>query len=167
MRKKREFTEGLFYHVTSPINDKFRVFENNLGRKIMLITLQDAKNKFHFRLTNFCIMPTHIYLLIKPTEKTYLSVIIQWINTISAKRWNIIHGSIDHLWGDRFFARAIQDQQEYDNVMNYIDQNAVIAGLAAKPEDWKASAAFYKFRRISGLVDFSQTENKKKYYHFL
>jgi hypothetical protein len=59
MRKKREFTEGTYYHVTSRTNDKIRVFENKLGRKIMLITLQDAKDKFRFRLANFCIMPTY------------------------------------------------------------------------------------------------------------
>jgi hypothetical protein len=46
--------------------------------------------------------------------------------------------------------------------MNYIDQNAVVVGLAAKPEEWKASAAFYKSRNMSGLVDFSPNENKKE-----
>jgi putative transposase len=59
MRKKREFIDGAFYHVTSRTNDKIRVFENNLGRKTMPITLQDAKDKFHFRLTDFCVMPIH------------------------------------------------------------------------------------------------------------
>jgi hypothetical protein len=39
MRKKREFMEGAFYHVTSRTNDKTRIFENRLGRKIMLIAL--------------------------------------------------------------------------------------------------------------------------------
>jgi hypothetical protein len=28
--------------------------------------------------------------------------------------------------------------------MDYIDQNPLVAGLAASPEEWKASAAFYK-----------------------
>jgi hypothetical protein len=45
------------------------------------------------------------------------------------KRWNLIHGSKDHLWGSRFFARTIKDPQEYESVMNYIDQNAVAVGL--------------------------------------
>jgi len=102
MRKKREFIAGAFYHVTSRTNDKIRVFENKLGRKIMLITLQGAKNKFRFRLANFCIMPTHIHLLIEPEEGTNLSVIMQWIKTQSAKRWNSVHGSIDHLWDAHF-----------------------------------------------------------------
>jgi len=48
MRKKREFIAGAFYHVTSRTNDKIRAFENNMGRKIMLITPQDAKDKFLF-----------------------------------------------------------------------------------------------------------------------
>jgi hypothetical protein len=121
----------------------------------MLITLQDAKDKFHFRLTNFCVMPTHIHLLIQLPENTSLSKIMHWIKIQAAKRWNSVHGSIDHLWGERYFARAVKDQHEYDFVMDYIDQNAVVVGLAATPEEWKASGAFYKSRNISGLVDFT------------
>ena len=162
MRKKREFVTGAFYHVTSRTNDKIRIFENNLGRKIMLLTLQDAKDKFHFRLTNFCVMPTHIHLLIKPEAATCLSVIMQWIKLMSAKRWNFIHGSIDHVWGNPFFARAIKDNEEYEAIMNYIDQNPVVVGLAASPEEWKASAAFYKKRGISSLVDLSIIDSPKE-----
>jgi putative transposase len=97
MRKKREFFDEAFYHVTSRTNDKIRVFENKLGRKIMLMTLQDAKDKFRFRLANFCVMPTHIHLLIQPETGSILSEIMQWIKAQSAKRWNTIHGSTDHL----------------------------------------------------------------------
>ena len=93
MRRKREFTEDAFYHVTSRTNNKIRVFENNLGRKIMLIVLQDAQNKFRFGLTNFCVMPTHIHLLIKPAEGQNLSVIMRWIKTRSAVRDTRLHRS--------------------------------------------------------------------------
>jgi putative transposase len=54
-------------------------------------------------------MPTHIHLLITPASGTSLSRIMQWIKTHSAKRWNSIHGSTDHLWGSRYFARAVKD----------------------------------------------------------
>ena len=152
MRKKREFIENVFYHVTSRTNDKIRVFENRLGRKIMLITLHDAKDKFRFRLANFCIMPTHIHLLIEPGEGTNLSMIMQWLKTRSAKRWNCINGSKDHMWGNRYFARAIRNPQEFESVMEYIDQNPVKAGLAENPADWKASGAYYRAWGIQGLV---------------
>ena len=161
MRKKREFIEGAFYHVTSRTNDKIRIFENKLGRKIMLMILQDAKEKFQFRLANFCVMPTHIHLLIEPGEGTNLSSIMQWIKAKSARRWNFIHGSTDHVWGHRYFARVVKSPQEFDDVMGYIDQNPVKAGIVEKPADWKASGAYYRERNIYGVVDDSLTENKQ------
>ena len=42
--------------------------------------------------------------------------------------------------------------------MNYIDQNPVIAGLAETPAVWKASGAFYRDKRIPGLVDYDRQE---------
>jgi len=154
MRKKRKFIEGVYYHVTSRTNNKIRAFESNLGRTIMLYALQDAKDKFNFRLANFCIMPTHIHLLIEPSEGTNLSMIMHWLKTRSAKRWNGMNSSTDHLWGHRYFARAIKDQEEFETVMDYIDQNPVKAELVKTPAAWEESGTFYKANNISGLVDF-------------
>jgi len=160
MRKKRVFIEGSAYHVTSRTNDKIRVFANKLGRKIMLLVLEEAKEKYSFTLHNFSIMPTHIHLLITPENGTNLSRIIQWIKTHSAKRWNCIHGSKDHLWGDRFFSRPIKNLREYFFVHKYIDQNAVKAGLTCNAQDWKASGAYYIANDISGLVDYNPLERQ-------
>jgi putative transposase len=161
MRQKRELIEGAAYHVTSRTNDKIRVFDKKLGQKIMLLVLEDAKEKFGFRLHNFCIMPTHIHLLITPTNGENLSRIIQWIKTQSAKIWNGIHGSKDHLWGERFFSRAMKDLQEYFVVHNYIDQNPVKAGLVNSPTDWKASGAYYIANDIDSLVDYFPFERQR------
>ena len=158
MRKRRELIDDAAYHVTSRTNNKSRVFESNVGRKIMILTLEDAKEKYSFTLHNFCVMPTHFHLLITPANGTNLSRIIQWIKTHSAKRWNGIHGSIDHIWGERFFARAIKDMHDYFNVHNYINQNAVNAGLVLNPSDWKASGAYHIAHNINDLVDFYPME---------
>jgi len=162
MRKKRELVAGAFYHVTSRTNNKIKAFESNLGRKIMLITLKDAKEKYKFRLTNFCVMPTHIHLLIKPETNTKLNIVIQWLKTISAKRWNFIHGAVDHMWGERYFSRVIKNDDEYEAIMKYIDLNPIAAGLASFPEEWKASAAFHKKHGISSLVDLSPADSPKE-----
>ena len=88
----------------------------------MLITVQDAKGKFRFRFANFCIMPTHMHLLIEPDERTNLSMIMRLIKTQSAKRWNSIHGSKDHMWGAGYYERAVKNPHEFEFVMDYIDQ---------------------------------------------
>jgi putative transposase len=141
MRKKREFVDGAVYHVTSRTNDKTPVFADLAGRKTMLLVLMEAREKFGFTLANFCIMPTHIHLLIMPGEGGGLSRIMHWIKTQSAKRWNRYHGSINHLWGERYFARIIKDPQDYAYVMEYIDQNPVKAGLALSVGEWDGCQA--------------------------
>jgi putative transposase len=161
MRKKRELIEGATYHVTSRTNDKVRIFDRKQGQKIMILTLGEAKKKYGFRLHNFCIMPNHIHLLISPTNGTSLSRILQWIKTRSAKRWNCIHGSKDHLWGERFFSRAMKDAREYSLVYNYIDQNPVKAGLAVNPADWETSGAYYIANNIGDLVDYLPFERER------
>jgi len=153
MRKKRVIIEGVAYHVTSRTNGKSPAFENDLGRKIMLVTLKNAKEKYGFRLHNFCIMPNHIHLLITPSNGTSLSRIMQWIKTRSAKRWNCINRSKDHLWGERFFARQIKDLIDYLFVQNYIDQNPVKAGLVSNPPDWESCGAYYIANGISGFIE--------------
>ena len=155
MRKKRNFTDGAVYHVTSRTNNKEKVFSHYLGQRIILLVLEDAKEKYDFRLHNFVIMPTHIHLLIAPVPYTSLSQIMQWIKTISAKRWNSIHGSRDHLWGDRYYARSIRDFYDYLSVYNYIDQNPVKSGLAVNPPDWRPSGAYHITHGLTSLVDYS------------
>lgn len=160
MRKRREYTSGLSYHVTSRTNGKTRVFSHYLGQRIMVLTLEDAKEKYRFKLHNFCVMPTHIHLLITPAEDTDLSRIIQWLKTKSAKRWNCIHGSTDHLWGERFYSRPIKDLQDYFSVFSYIDQNPVKSGLALYPQDWKPSGAYHIANNLTGLVDYTPFEQQ-------
>jgi putative transposase len=153
MYKHRNFAGGAAYHVTSRTNNKIRAFEYQLGWAIMLVTLINAKEKFGFALPNFCIMPTHIHLLIIPREGTGLTEIMRWLKTVSAKRWNRQYGSSNHLWGIRYFAKRVEDTQDYARVMDYIDRNAVEAGLVREPYEWEPSGAYHVFHGIGDLVD--------------
>jgi hypothetical protein len=80
---------------------------------------------------------------------------MHWIKLRSAKYWNGVHGSKDHVWGQPYFARTVKDTADFSAIMNYIDNNPVKSGLVASPEEWKASGAYYKANNISGLVDLS------------
>jgi len=153
MRKRRKFVEGAVYHVGSRTNNKICVFDTALGRRIMLSSIEDAKEKYIFKLHNFCIMPNHFHLLISPENGTNLSKIMQWIKTHSAKRWNYYNNFSDHLWGERFFSRPITNMEEYVVASDYIDQNPVKAGLVKNAYEWEASGAFYIANSLGGLVD--------------
>ncbi|MFP3043084.1 transposase [Treponema primitia] len=156
MRKKREFVERAVYHVTSRTNDKQRLFRDRLGKKIMLMTLRNAKDRFGFSLFNFCIMPNHIHLLIWPSDGGDLSRIMHWVKTNSSKWYNGVRGRTGHLWGNRYFAREIQTPEDYYAVMGYIDRNPVKAGLVPLVGDWEESGAYHIQHRLTGLVDYDE-----------
>jgi REP element-mobilizing transposase RayT len=120
----------------------------------MLMVLEEAKEKFNFKLANFCIMPTHIHLLIIPGTAANLSQIMHWVKLRSSKRWNAIHGSSGHLWGSRFFERSVKGTADYLNVMQYIDKNPVKSGHTLCVGDWKASGAYHIRENIRGFVDY-------------
>jgi len=154
MRKNRDLITGATYHVISRTNKRELAFEQPTARHVALLFLREAKEKFGFQLFNFCIMPTHIHLLIAPKGGDSLSTIMCWIKTQTSKAWNGIYHSSDHLWGHRFFARPISGIQDYYTVMNYIDQNPVKDGLVENIGDWEDSGAYHIRENTHFLVDF-------------
>jgi putative transposase len=79
---------------------------------------------------------------------------MHWVKTHSSKRWNHLHGSTGHLWGNRFFERPVKDLRDYLYVMNYIDMNPVKVGLSSRVGEWEASGAYYIQENSKGLVDY-------------
>ncbi|GHV81332.1 hypothetical protein AGMMS49944_31230 [Spirochaetia bacterium] len=69
-----------------------------------------------------------------------------------------MHGSTNHLWGERYFARMVKDPRDFSFIMHYIDNNPVKAGLSCEAGDWKASGAYYVRNNLSDLVDYNSID---------
>jgi putative transposase len=152
-RKNRKLEPDATYHVTSEVNrSAFDLIEDEF--KAMLLTvLIEAKVKYRFTLFNFCILSNHFHLLIKPENGVSLSKIMQWIKTMSAKRWNKVHGVTGHLWGKRFWSQIVRGDNGFVVVCKYIDDNPVKAGLVKKAEDWVFGGLYHHRQGIEGVVD--------------
>jgi putative transposase len=81
-------------------------------KALFLSFIEKAKEKFHFRLWDFCIMDNHVQFLIKPSEDGNLSAIMQWIKCNFAKAWNKECGRYGHVWGDRYYSKIISGDVE-------------------------------------------------------
>ena len=97
MRKKRLLLDNIMYHVTSRTNGKEKIFNHKPGKVIMMSILKEAKERFYFTVANFCVMPTHIHLLITPNKGADLPKIMLWIKTNFTKRWNRFYGKSGHI----------------------------------------------------------------------
>ena len=106
---------------------------------------------FHFdgnryQLIAWCIMPNHVHVLIQPDIE--LSKIVQsWKSYTS--RWAHAHNAELELgapvgkpfWMRDYWDRYIRNQKHFMNVVEYIEQNPVKAGLCGRAEDWGYSSA--------------------------
>ena len=135
MRKPRLLVENGLYHVVARANRKEFIFNSAEIKEMLLAVLEKAKKRFHFSLTNFCIMSNHIHFMISPGKGENLSKIMQWILSVFAVRFNKRFGWCGHVWYDRFKSRILEGLSQFLHTFRYIAENPVRAGMVRFPWD--------------------------------
>lgn len=80
-------------------------------------------------------MPNHYHLVVA-THRDLLSQGVHRLNGVYAQAFNFRHGRSGHLFGDRFAAFAIRDEEHLQSACEYVLQNPVRAGLCENAADW-------------------------------
>jgi putative transposase len=88
----------------------------------------------------FCLMGTHYHLVVETTIER-LSAGMQYLNGDYAQRFNRRHDRDGHVFGARFAAWTIRDDEHYGRTLEYVLANPVRAGLVDDWADWPWSAA--------------------------
>jgi putative DNA methylase len=95
----------------------------------------------HYRLHAFAIMPNHVHLLATPAVA--LSKLTRSLKGITAKRANeMLTLTGKSFWQAESFDHLIRNQQEFEKVLNYIEDNPVRAGLVRKANEYPWSSAW-------------------------
>ncbi len=76
-----------------------------------------------------------------------VSELMQYIDGEYAKWFNRRYGRRGHLWAGRFQSAILEGLEALQDCLLYVELNAVRAGLARRPEQWKAGSARW---RVSG-----------------
>ena len=107
--------------------------------------------RFHhdnlYSLIAWVVMPNHLHFLATPMAKIELSEIAHSIKSYTAHKANKLLKRTGQFWQYEPFDRYIRNQKHYANVIEYIENNPVKAGLCDKPEDWRWSSAYQKKRK--------------------
>jgi len=101
-----------------------------------------------YRLLAWCIMPNHVHVLIQTEVGWDLAKMVQSWKSRSAYRANKVLGRKGSFWQREYFDRFIRDGGHYANVLRYIDENPVKAGLAKTATSWPLGSA-----RLAGSAD--------------
>jgi putative transposase len=111
-----------------------KYLENPEVAKIVSNSLHHHDNKDYF-LICYCIMPNHVHLVFEHfSNGKSVSNIMKSIKGYSAFKCNKILNRKGVFWQHESYDRIIRSQKELSNVIDYVLENPVAAGLV---DDWQ------------------------------
>jgi putative transposase len=153
MRKTRLLQNGAVYHVIAQTNRRELILNSKEIKDMFEEILKRAKGIFRFLVRNFCIMGTHVHLMIEPIKGESLSEIMQWILGVFAKKYNKRFKLMGHVWYDRFKSFIISSFRKFLETFIYITENPVKAGIVGRFDEFPHCGATQMKRGLHDIVE--------------
>ena len=119
----------------------------NLRNPDIAKLVQDSLLKFdrdRYQLFSWVVMPNHSHSLLTRFHDWELEDILQAHKSYTAHEANKLLGRKGRFWMKEYFDRYIRSDKHFRNVVRYIENNPVKAGLCANPSDWPFSSAWFR-----------------------
>jgi putative transposase len=152
---------GWTYFVTTKSWQSTSVFQVPENAHVVVRKLLEYRDSGSYLLHEFVPMPNHLHVLLTPTHETTLEKAIQLIKGGSSYTIHKNRGIRAEIWQSGFHESRVRDSNDYENKLNYIRLNPVVARLVSRPEDWPYCSATGTFEldsipqglkpRVSGL----------------
>ena len=142
-RKARLDLPNYFYHIICRGQRKQPLFFSQKDFFVFLKFLKELLNETDIKLYSFCLLRNHFHLLVY-RKKDSLGKFMHLLNTRFATYFNNKHKIVGYVYQNRFKSFIILDKTYLINVLFYIHNNPVKAGIVKREEDYKfSSARFY------------------------
>ena len=162
-RRKKSLLVGNIYHVFHKSIDGIKIFNNSSEFSRMVETMRYYQSerppvKFSLFMSNsktsilqnssqnlidiiaYCLMPTHIHLILKQIRENGISIYIRNILNSYSQYFNQKNNRKGPLWQGRFKAVLVETDSQLLHLTRYIHLNPVTAYLVNKPEAWPYSS---------------------------
>ena len=94
-----------------------------------------------YRLLAWCVMPNHVHVVVQQIDGFRLGDVVRTWKMFSTKQINEARGGNGRVWAPDYFDRYIRSDDHLVDVLNYVENNPMIAGLVGSPEEWAFSSA--------------------------
>src|SRR5205085_5858760 len=98
-----------------------------------------------YSLIAWCVMPTHVHVLVELRSNERLERVAHSWKSYTAKLANRILRRRGSFWAPEYFDRYMRDDQHLATTLAYIEANPVKAGLCKNPSDWRFSSAWHEW----------------------
>lgn len=97
-----------------------------------------------YTLIAWCVMPTHVHVIIEQFEEHTLSDVVQKWKSVSAHAINKAERRKGRLWQPEYFDRFMRSDEQFEWTVSYVENNPVAARLVERPELWRFSSAAWR-----------------------
>lgn len=166
-----------WYHVMNRGRRYENIFESVSDYYLFIHVLKEAGELFDFRVSSYCLMPNHYHLLVQ-TPNANLSRCMRHVNGVYTQRFNREHEIDGSLFRGRYKAVCVADDQHLLEVMRYIHNNPLKAGLVENLDEyvWSSHRAYMsknmesKWLYSQSILDMltkKKSEQQKAYLDFV
>jgi len=128
-------TSGQDHFLTFSCCDRHPYFRNAASRDLFEQSLENARQKYHFNIFGYVVMPEHIHLLVSEPRDEPLSKAIQALKVSVSKQ------SIQRpFWLTRYHDFNILTGSKFREKLKYLHRNPIKRGLVEAAEDWPHSS---------------------------
>jgi putative transposase len=124
--------DGALYHVMARGDHREDIFLDDKDRITFLQTLADACGRTGWLCHAYVLMPNHYHLVIE-TPQPNLVAGMSWLQNAFTRRHNVRHGRWGHLFGGRYKAILVDDEDGWylGTLIDYVHLNPARAGLVS------------------------------------
>jgi REP element-mobilizing transposase RayT len=131
--------DGASYYVS--FSTKQRLFLPKHARTLIFEHCS-VENGRRVQMHAFVVMPDHVHMLFTPLEdgEGGLHRLAKIMNSIKGASSHSVNKLLERkgtLWEPESFDRILRTDDDFEFRLDYIVQNPVVAGLAAKPDDYR------------------------------
>ena len=144
-RRPRRDGPDTWHHAMNRTMARRTLFENDEDRRFFLSLLAREVRNGRLEIHAYSLMLTHFHLLVRSVNGQ-LSAAMRRIQNRYARRFNRTRKRDGSLFRGRFLSRRIDDLAYRRNVVTYIHDNALAAGVAARAQDHRWCSAYHLAR---------------------
>jgi REP element-mobilizing transposase RayT len=137
-RPPRDQSEGV-RHIWCRGNRKKPVFADARDRERYLTLLAKAVEKCGWTVYAYCLMTNHIHLVVRVPDGT-MAKGMQILHGEYAQAYNRRHEKDGHTWRGRYSANRVDEDSYLLNVLRYVVNNPVRAGMVGNAAQWQWSS---------------------------
>ena len=137
-RNSRSKSSTGYHHIMLRGINRESIFVSDQDKDYFLNSMYRAREKSSFKVIGYCLMNTHVHLLLQESEEIGLSIkritvsYVQWFN----RKYN----RVGHLFQNRYKSEPIENERYLMAVLRYIHQNPIKAGMVKEVSKYSWSS---------------------------